>query len=74
MALTFSNGEKRVVDVLPLIERIGGPVFQPLRDPTYAERVSIDPVCGTVVWPNGADLAPTALYELEEIEAVAGTG
>ena len=63
--LTFSTGEVQVVDLLPLIERIGGPVFAPLRDPAYVARVSVDPVCGTVVWPNGADLAPTALYDLE---------
>ena len=72
--LTFSTGEERVVNALPLVERVGGPVFAPLRDPAYFARVSVDPVCGTVVWPNGADLAPTALYELEEEGAVAQAG
>ena len=71
LRLTFSTGEVREVDALPLVERVGGPVFAPLRDSGYFGRVSVDPVCGTVVWPNGADLAPTALYELEE--AVPGT-
>ncbi len=73
LRLVFSTGEMREVDVRPLVEQIGGPVFEPLRDPTYFARVSADPVCGTVVWPNGADLAPTALYELEEVGAVAVT-
>ena len=26
-------------------------------------RMELDPICGTVVWPNG-DLAPEALYDL----------
>jgi hypothetical protein len=34
-------------------------------DPDYFSQAKLDPVCGTVVWPNGADFAPEALYELE---------
>jgi hypothetical protein len=42
-----------------------GPIFQPLRDPAYFARMTLDSTCGTVVWPNGADFAPEALHELE---------
>ncbi|MGB6000271.1 MAG: DUF2442 domain-containing protein [Thermoanaerobaculia bacterium] len=38
-----------------------GPVFEPLRDPDYFAQVSIDEF-GVICWPNGADLAPDALY------------
>ena len=72
LRLTFSTGETKVVDALPLIQRVGGPVFAPLLEPSYFARVSVDPVCGTVVWPNGADLAPTALRDLEDVRAPAG--
>jgi len=38
-------------------------VFEPFRDPTYFALVKVDPEVATVVWPNGADLAPETLYE-----------
>ena len=61
LRVEFSDGTETIVDVLPLLD---GPVFEPLRDPAYFARVTLDPVCGTVVWPNGADLAPEALHAL----------
>jgi hypothetical protein len=47
---------------------LAGPVFEPLRDPAYFAKVQLDPVCGTVVWPNGAYLAPEAMHALEVAE------
>jgi hypothetical protein len=38
-------------------------VFQPLRDPSYFGRVHLDPELGTIVWPNGADIAPETLHD-----------
>lgn len=57
--VTFADGTRRRVDVEPLLF---GEVFEPLRDPARFAEVSVDPVLGTVVWPNGADLAPEFLY------------
>ncbi len=65
LRVTFDDGTIKVVDVGPLLD---GPVFEPLHDPDYFARVSVDPVCGTVVWPNGADFAPEALYGLAALE------
>ena len=62
LRLTFRDGTIKQVNVRPSLD---GPVFEPLRDPTYFSRVSLDLICGTVVWPNGADFAPEALHELE---------
>jgi hypothetical protein len=61
LRLTFNDGTTKDVDVLPLLD---GEIFKPLRDPAFFARVELDSVCGTVVWPNGADFAPEALHEL----------
>ncbi|MGB5815220.1 MAG: DUF2442 domain-containing protein [Thermoanaerobaculia bacterium] len=54
----FADGTEGEVD---LSDRLDGPVFEPLRDPDYFAQVSIDEF-GVICWPNGADLAPDALY------------
>ena len=73
LRLAFNDGARKIVNVSPLL---AGPVFEPLRDSGYFSQVRLDPVCGTVVWPNGADFAPEALHELEPVEehAVASEG
>lgn len=65
LELTFNDGTHKRVNVLPLLD---GPIFEPLHDPAYFARVVLDPVLGTVVWPNEADFAPEALYELPDEE------
>jgi hypothetical protein len=62
--LTFSDGTRKAVDVKPLLY---GLVFEPLQDSAYFAMVTLDQVCGTVVWPNGADFAPEALYDLQRM-------
>jgi Protein of unknown function (DUF2442) len=62
LRLTFNDGTAKQVDVRPLLD---GAIFEPLRDPDYFATMELDSICGTVVWPNGADFAPEALYELE---------
>ena len=65
LRLLFDDGTRKRVNVLPLLR---GRVFEPLHDPAYFARVTIDSVGGTVVWPNGADFAPEALYNLAQEE------
>jgi hypothetical protein len=38
-------------------------VLEPLSDPSYFAQVAVDPEAGTIVWPDGLDLAPEPLYE-----------
>ena len=56
--LTFNDNSERTVDFRPWLE---GPIFEPLKNPNYFQRFSLEG--GTVVWPNGADIAPETLYE-----------
>ena len=63
--LTFSDGDRRIVDVRPLLT---GSVFRPLLDPDKFACVTIDPICKTVTWECGADLAPEALRSLAPIQ------
>ncbi len=55
----FSDGVSGEVDVAP---RLFGPMFEPLLDPAIFAQVVIDEF-GAPSWPNGADLAPDALYD-----------
>ena len=68
MRLKFNDGTSKVVDLEPLLI---GPVFEPLKDQGYFSKGALDPICGTLVWPNGADIAPETLHELTCIEASA---
>lgn len=52
---TLSDGTQRTLDFEP---HLWGPVFEPLRDVSFFRQGRIDPDSETVVWPNGADVAP----------------
>ena len=67
----FVDGTFRTIDLGPKLARSVGPIFEPLKDGTYFARVSVDPEIGTVVWPNGADIAPDVIHEGSFDEAVA---
>lgn len=58
LSVEFGDGVAGIVD---LSARLFGPIFEPLKDPAYFRRVAIDEF-GAICWPNGADLAPDALY------------
>jgi hypothetical protein len=58
--LTFDDGLTGVVDLARIITYRG--VFEPLRDPDTFRQMRLDPESGTIVWPNGADIAPETLH------------
>ncbi len=57
--VTFADGVEGEVD---LSERLFGPMFEPLKNPTYFAQVGIEEF-GAICWPNGADLAPDAMHK-----------
>ena len=56
--LVFSDDRQATVDFEQWLE---GPVFEPLKDEAYFQRFFLEG--GTVVWPNGADIAPETLHD-----------
>ncbi len=64
--LKFEDGTEGEVD---LSGELYGPVFEPLRSAEYFSQVRVDPELGTIIWPNGADLAPEFLYEKVHVNA-----
>jgi hypothetical protein len=56
--LVFDDGVDATVD---FAQWLSGPVFKPLKDPRYFARFFLEG--GTVVWPNGADIAPETLHK-----------
>ena len=58
--LKFSDGAEGFVD---LADELYGEVFAPLRDFAKFRSFRVDPELETIVWENGADLAPEFLHE-----------
>jgi len=58
LEVEFSDGVRGVLDYS---DRLFGPMMEPLRDPERFAEVGVSE--GVVCWPNGADLAPDAMYE-----------
>ena len=56
--LRFNDGAEGEVDLEPELD---GEVFSPLKDLEQFKRFRVDPELDTVVWDNGADLAPEFL-------------
>jgi hypothetical protein len=58
--IRFNDGVEGDVD---LSRELTGPIFEPLRDIEAFKRFRLHPELHTLVWPNGADLAPEFLRE-----------
>jgi len=59
----FLDGTTGTVD---LAQELWGSMFEPLANPEDFNQVRVDPELETVVWPNGADLAPEFLYRVAQ--------
>lgn len=56
----FSDGHSGVID---LADDLWGPVFDPLKDRELFRRFTVSETFRTVVWENGADIAPEHLHD-----------
>ena len=64
--LRWDDGSQGEVD---LREELEGPIFEPLKDQSYFRAFTLSPEMHTLVWPNGADLAPEFLREHTRVPA-----
>lgn len=64
----FADGTTADIDLSYLLD-CGG-VFEPLHDPDYFARLRAEGGAGTIMWPNGADIAPETLYAHAQRRAV----
>ena len=58
--IRFNDGSEGVVD---LKDQLYGEMFVPLRDKKKFKSFRVDPELETIVWKNGADLAPEFLRD-----------
>jgi hypothetical protein len=56
----FNDSTEGDVD---LSNELEGEIFGPLKDIRRFKSFKVDPTLGTIVWKNGADLAPEFLYD-----------
>jgi len=61
--VTFVDRTTGEVDMRQFLSNpnIDGTIFEPLRDPAVFSQAQV--VLGVIQWPNGADLAPDAMYD-----------
>ena len=64
--LRFRDGTVGEVD---LQAELTGPMFEPLKNLEFFRQFRVHPEFHTLVWPNGADLAPEFLYERARVTA-----
>ncbi len=64
--LRFNN---EAVGEIDLQDELTGEVFGPLKELSEFQKFRVDPDMNTIVWENGADLAPEFLYEQMKVLA-----
>tara|TARA_Y100000294_G_C8513661_1_gene319856 strand:+ start:712 stop:957 length:246 start_codon:yes stop_codon:yes gene_type:complete len=64
--LKFNDG---VIGELDLKDELYGEVFNPLKDLEKFKAFKVDPELETIVWDNGADMAPEFLYDKMKVLA-----
>ena len=70
LEVTFVDGTKGKVDMRDFLSSptVDGTVFEALRDPALFSEARV--VMGAVQWPNGADIAPDAMYDAIQASGV----
>lgn len=59
--VSFDDGTAGEID---LANSLNGEIFESLKEVEAFKKITVDPELETIVWPNGADLAPEFLRDL----------
>jgi len=57
--VSFNDGRKGIAD---LADALKGAMFEPLKNKSLFSSLVVDQELDTIVWSNGADLAPEYIY------------
>lgn len=63
LEIEFDNGEKRVFDVTPYLDK---GIFKELKNISYFHKVKV--AFGAIEWPHGQDFSPETLYMLSKVK------
>ena len=63
LVLTFTGGERRIFDAIPLLKMA---IFEPLASKAFFQSVKV--AHGSVLWPQDIDYCPDTLY-MESVPA-----
>ncbi len=61
LSITFDNGERRMFDVTPFLDK---GIFTELKNVTYFNKVQV--AFGAIQWPNEQDFSKDTLYRLSD--------
>jgi hypothetical protein len=64
LKLTFNDKKTKTVNLNKYKTKDKNSVFYSFNDLDFFKSVKLDKKLGTLVWPNGIDLCPDALYML----------
>jgi hypothetical protein len=64
--ITFEDDTVRTIDFSTVLDV---PMYKPMKDPQFFNRVYISDGIKTLTWPHGADFNPDHLYNWEEHES-----
>ncbi len=59
LRVTFADGFTGEIDLEPLLGC--GPIFEPLRDPSFFAKVGVEEGFGCLIWPGDLDLSSGSL-------------